>query len=63
MSFRSTRLAVFVFIGFLIAAASMVASNGALAADLSSAKDSSGARLKLKPEKHDFGQATAMLRL
>ena len=44
-----------------MAAASMVASNGALAADLVSAKDSSGARLKLKPEKHDFGQVTAML--
>ena len=36
----------------------MVASNGALAADLASASDSSGARLKLKPEKHDFGGVT-----
>jgi hypothetical protein len=61
LSFRTKHRAVFVLIGLLMLASSMLASKGALAADLTSASDSSGAKLKLNPEKHDFGQVTAML--
>jgi Galactose oxidase, central domain/Kelch motif len=61
LSFRTRDRAVFVLVGLLMIAATMLASNGALAADLASARDSSGASLKLNPEKHDFGQVTVML--